>query len=310
MATFLTDEINWMNLGLARPTPPPGLLLPGMANFDQRVAGREGDILVIQVRSSTGISKSARESMRSLGLSGIGSFSLRLADDPVVRGYIRAAREYIGVVDLEGLQYREQGVNGVRGGEMYERPYYGTNSNPAQLVRDSRGNYFQYESSRDHLLLCWNSSREFNDALELFLETYGPQPTSLGQESVAVIPNSPGLVEETPAMQNFEVARGEDSVVVDARTDLLLPFIRDHSSELQLARVAFDSIELTWQSSFRKFDDRETEFCEVGLIGPPALDLELARTFAEATGVPKFFEDARCQVEVRGKTGSVITRDF
>jgi len=69
------------------------------------------DILITQRRSTAGAKRSQRETLRSLGLRGIGT-SVERPDRPEVRGMIRAVAHLVRVTDVSTSGAKQAGNDG------------------------------------------------------------------------------------------------------------------------------------------------------------------------------------------------------
>lgn len=287
---------------------PPNLPFVGTFAFDDRVQGREGDLLIVQMRSGAGLIASQRNSLRTLGLKGVGSLSLRRSSDENVRGLIRSVGHVVAVLQLGGVYSKEQ-LNNQRGDAQsmqYERPFYGTNTQPAQLVRDLESNYFQCETSRRHVLLKWNTAQGVRRCLEQFGEAFG-HPTFLStNESIIGLATGGSRI---PLANAAEVYEDGETVVVDTETSEATRLVREDGTAVRFARIAFRDLTMTWRAPRQKFEDRELVAAEVGVLGSTALSLVAARTFADATGSRFFFQTANCEVQIR-QQGNLHTYPF
>lgn len=290
--TVTTQDLVWLPEAVIPEELPPNLPLPGTRAFDERVRGREGDLVVVQLRGSANLRASERDSLRTLNLKGLGSFALRMSDDGITRGLIRSVQHIVGVIDLGGVYSKERSKSPAG----YEHILYGTSTQPAQLVRDSIGNYFQYESSRRHILLKWNTAEPVAVCLERLEKAFDSPPGKRSIESIAGFTLEPSHAMDVVAAH---VRRDGRYVVADGTTGDVVRIVREREQHVNFARVAFEDVTLTWRAPRQKFEDRDLAAAEVGVIGGTDLDISKARWFADATGSETFFANAACEVQVR-----------
>lgn len=304
-------DIRWSDLAQVPEATllPLQLPLPGSALFDT-VHGRSGDLLVIQVRSGKHEKKARQETLRSLGLKGVRSASLRSSGDGATRGYIRAVRDLVGVIELDGVKWKESSTLDRASDLQYESLDYGTNTRPGGLVRDSLGNYFVFESDRNGVLLNWSTSLSLLECYENLVEATERQilPASMS-----------GLSKERPEGENLSilavkgsaqpgVSAGTTSDRHDAATDPIdfielptdeaLTVMRAQGSAIAVARLAFRGMDLTWQQPYARFIDSDRETAEVGLYSRD-LSFPVARRLARLTGPEGFLDQATVEVLVR-----------
>lgn len=301
------DGISWSAKATIPKNPPSSLPLPGTDAFNRNVHGRNGDLLILQLSSGEHLKAARRNTLRSLGLRGINSASLRRSDDPTTWGYIQAVRDLIAVVELGGVQYKAESSVNVEEDVSYESAQFGSNTRPSGIFRDTLGDYFSYESDRNGVLLNWSTDRDFHSALEAFLIAYdGPEPLAAEHSSLLGLRPTEPIENDSSSL---EVTIGADAELIELPTDKAIGLTRSSSVlDVQFARLAFRGIDLTWHEPYVRFDDRETERAELGLYAH-RLDLSKARTLARNTGNRGFFEQAKCRIETR-ENGTLKTYEF
>ncbi|WP_216099634.1 hypothetical protein, partial [Curtobacterium sp. MMLR14_002] len=143
--------VNW-RVDLAPVPEHPGVIpLPGTVEF-ANVRGREGDLLILQFRSGSHLTSDKQQALADLELGRVGAACIR-PSSPDTIGRIRLLRGIVAVIDLRGVHYRENVAYREKTGLEYERTQFGSNTQPGELIRDSAGNYFVFESDRNGLLV-------------------------------------------------------------------------------------------------------------------------------------------------------------
>lgn len=260
-----------------------------------RIHGRAGNLLVIQQRSANGIGEAKQATLRSLGLKGIGTISL-LHSSSSVRGYLRAVKDLVTVVQLPETCYNEAEHS------EYQKTPYGTVTHPAELIRNSQGDYFAYESGREGLLLMWNTQLPLHEASRRLRNIYDSPILYDGEPNSVVIADS-------PARRNDREGGGhEPPVEITAQQAMGIISDEGTSTRVQLARVALQDVEFAWLAPHRPFDDLDIVTAEIQIFGNP-LDLKKARLAAEATGPERLFADAGVTIDVR-RPGRRVLKHF
>ncbi len=253
------------------PDKDPDLPLPGTDSF-ARVAGRSGDILVYQLKSGIGAPQDQRDALRTLGLKGPSTASLRNSRSNIDRGLIRKVRSYIAVIDLHGVSYKH-GKPIVRAPELeIERPKYGTSTSPGELTRDQFGNYFGYETGRAGTLVYWSTPLGLDEFLYKLPEL--PEVSILPSAVCQILPNSP----EAGVMNT---ADGWEVTLESLRSDIIL------QQKAGAVIVAMDNndTELIWHAPYERFHDRDSVSAELSMFFTRYNPLAL-RALLAASGDP------------------------
>lgn len=278
-STIATVAVTWDSSALT-PSSQPRVPLPDSPEF-RHVQGREGDRLIVQLHSEIGAAPKHRAALRTLGLRGIGSASLRRSDDPVVQGNVNLVRHLVGVVILPRMAYKEN----IK--EQIEYIDYGTSTLPGGLARNDHGDYFAYESDRRNILLMWGMDLDFSTSFSLFRETYQDMLISnshavVGRsESTVVVPRAPHLSEVQDYLTQADIE------VIDGPSDEIMNLAQDRNEDLALARIAFRDIEFSWRAPIKRFHDRDARLAECALYGR-VIDLRRARQLFNGTAASDF----------------------
>lgn len=303
-------------------------LLDDGSVWDGALRGRSGDLLVIQMRNSDHAKANIQHTLRSLGLKGPRSMSLRDSSQPNVFGYIENARSYIAVVILDEVKWLT--ATGSLDSKMnYEIHQYGTNTRPASMVRDEVGDYLVYYSDRDGVLLNWSTDLGIADCLAHMRKTFGPllpmtneKASALGVHPVdrarrsfpppdynstaqyiglAHISLDSFAFEPQRSTDEWEESSGSMSTALDELdipTSEATQIIENRSVRLAYARLGFAGIDLTWREPFTRFYDRDSARAQVGVYSG-SLDRDAARRFARLTGPAALLDSARFKIHVR-----------
>lgn len=274
-------NINWSPRVDTRPpigfSPP----LPGTPGFS-KVKGRSGDLIVIQVKSGDGRKANQQDCLRSLGLHGPRSAALRDSRDASTRGYIQTVKHLVSVIELEGIYFKDE-TRLMKGGEVeFDKPKYGTDSQPSQLFRDLKGDYFLYESSDRQLRVAWSTQDTLEKCLEDIVSLYPQVQESvervfIGQESTQDV-----IVQEK---------------VGSAAIDLVRSIGKATFFNMQLADDELYAV--SWRQPYKRFHDRTSLRGEVSVSTPKNLSEYSVRQLVRQTCDNDFLDRSQCFVEVR-----------
>lgn len=250
------------------------------------IEGREGNLLVFQVRSGIGEKPSRRDALRTLGLRGPGSVSLRNDDGPTA-GNIRKVEDLVMTVRLPERCFKEEmfQVGADAPSLTYEKIQYGTMTRPAEMVRSRSGEYFAFESDRNGALLMWGTTlgpeEFFDECLKVTRENLPAQRTS--------------FVISGQIAESDDASEGENPHYVD--TERALKIVRG-GKEVSLARLEFGEFECTWISPRQPFDDMNTVCAEVHFY-TESLNLDIAKALAMQTGPRRLLSQASIAIDLR-----------
>lgn len=260
------------------------LPVPGTVAFE-RVLGRAGDLIVIQLKSSNGERYKRREALRTLGLKGIRSASLRFSDDVSTWGCVEAVRDLVAVIVLPSVTYTTGNSRSKKqDAEVEVESYrYGTQSKPGHLWRGLSGAYFAYEYEADSLVTFWSSALQLDELLQTF-DAVGMQ-----------------IDEDSPAsyigMQFDETDSNADLSNRDGSW-------RQIAAELDFGRVGAAVIsmvggfEVTWQAPHARFHDLTNEWASIGVNSQPP-DVLAVKSLCGATGDRRLLAAGECHVRTR-----------
>jgi len=298
------QQIEWLPVA----TIPEGGNLPLQFPLDPKYFaapnGRSGDLLIIQLRGHHHEIQSRKDSLRSLGLSGIRSSSIRSSFEENIYGYIRSVRDLVAVAQLKAVVYRGASSLTRDTAVEFERIEYGTNTRPGGVIKSSIGDYFTFESDRKGLLASWSTHLSALDAITAFRSIYeSAEPLKSDDASVLGLIAS-GLVSAGSGDGMARQILDDDSVdpssvVVDVPTRDALQIIESQGGNLVVARLGFAGIDLTWHRPYARFIGNEVERAEVGIYTRDYSQLERLSAFARATGVEGFFDTVPVTAQIR-----------
>ncbi len=263
--------------------------------------GRSGDLLVIQLKSHHHETETRKAALRSLGLTGVRSSSLRSSFDETVYGQIRTVRDLVAVAQLNALVYKSASTV-AQDMTDFERVEYGTNTRPGGRVKSSQGDYFSFESDRKGVLLEWSTSLGVVEALARFGNAF-PRARPLKAESASIVAlNASGLVggEELP-----DVDLGSDhpldpsSTFVDMPTGEAINVIHNQADHLVATRLGFRGLNFTWHRPYTRFVDIHVDRAEVGIYTRDYSLLPGIGAYARSTGADGFFDAVPITAQIR-----------
>lgn len=264
----------------ADPGPYYSPPLPGTEGFS-RVRGREGDLLVIQLKGMAGLDERRKAALRTLGLGRIDSACLRDSADPTLWGNVQAVRDAVAVVILPRKMYAPGIDSRAEDSDaQYDSLKYGTQSRPGHLWRDAKGDYFAYESDRDSLVALWSS--DCSDLYELLskLSTAGLTVDKGSHEAqLRVIDRAQAHEERVGPLHELLEARGNVAV-----SQAVIPI--DNGAQV------------TWQASIRRFHDIDVFRPSVTIASSPP-DILATRGLARETAARGFLGRIPCRVRTR-----------
>lgn len=280
MATKLdpTQDFNWSTLA----TIPEGVRPSVWGVRGSDIRGREGDIIVQRIPSSSRLNFSQLQSLRSLRLPTVGSAALWRSSLPGILGQIENVREHVAVIELGRIIYLGETT---KNSELqYERTKYGTNTNPGELIRDREGNFFAFESDRRRFRIMWSSPLTHSRAITELLAAFPDLENGSKSESVAVFSDTVSPVEGTASEILDRCAERED--------------------DLKVVRISYRDLDYTWQETHQPFHDRAIRCREIGVnMSNVALRSSLTRasieSFALRTGPGKIIRSGQCEIAVR-----------
>ena len=285
----------WFAGSLDPRTRLKNLPIPGFYG-SSRISGRSGNLVVYQMRSSIGALEETQRSLRTLGLRGVFSASLRVGNE-TTWGLIRSAQDYISVLILDEIYYKEDQPSSDTTSLQYEHVKFGTETQPGSLYRNSNGEYFVFEADRKKLLLNWSTSDNFESALLKFRQAFNPETSRVHQSVLAITTRD--VLQETSSVD-----------VLDGPTSALLAQADEAGfANVAFARLAYDDVQLTWRRPYARFSDRSTRFGELGLLGT-GLDLALSKAFALESGPVGILTEAGIEISVRRDDGKQRTAPF
>ncbi|WP_282857218.1 uL30 family ribosomal protein [Pseudoclavibacter helvolus] len=253
--------------------------LPWTEGFDNRVHGRAGDLMVVQVRSRINLKVDQKSALRSLGLRGPGSAALHFSYEPSIWGQIRKLENVVAVLELPSVYYKNEFSATTADSSIgVEALKYGTNSKPGRLWRDEVGLYFGFESERESSVAYWSSSSELTDVLDAAQEV-GLAIDNGKEAYMLACGEGVGLVDQDGAWDDLYAANAGNRVVAVA-----IPTI--------------EGPEITWRAPYKRFDDVSGMSAEVGCISAPT-DILAIRALVKYTAHMEFIRTARPSVEVR-----------
>jgi ribosomal protein L30/L7E len=270
---------------------PKGIELPleGTPAFN-RARGREGDLIVIQLKSGIGQSPDRRAALRSLTLKGPWSTSLRLSYDAATWGNIRKVRDLVAVVALPEVKYKSgHNPESADSGIKYENFKYGSRNLPAHLWRDSSGEYFGYG-----LVAFWSSEVSIEN-LETSLNQTGLQIDIARRDAFLATAqfspefNEPLVVPHTGSWESIS-KNLLSSTVISARLPLR------------------DNLAATWLAPHKRYEDQDHVKGTVGIISPRTEVLAI-RGLARVTGNVRFLDVSHCAI-ITGVRGKGKRREF
>lgn len=272
--------------------------------------GRSGDLLVVQLRSEIGETKTRREALRSLGLNGVRSSSIRSSFEEGVFGYIRAVRDLVAVARLNAVVYKSTTTSTHEMAVEFERIEYGTNTRPGGLIRSSLGDYYSFESDRKGLLLCWSTDLSADQCIQEFRVSFPDiEPDSHPDASVlGIVAN--GVAGDESLLERLEADRITDaidedqsidpsSLIVDLPTPEAIDVVSSQESSLVVARLGFAGVELIWHRPYARFIDSEVERAEVGIYTRDYSHLDGVRVLTRRTGKNGFFDAIPVTAQIR-----------
>lgn len=296
-SVITTQELHWYRRAVIPESNIRNLPLPGSLG-SSRVAGRSGDVVVYQVRSTNKAIESHQKTIETLGLNGVFSASLKMSN-PAIWGMIDTVRDYVAVLILDGVFYKQDNSNRSQSRVAdYERLKFGSETQPGGLIRGKSGEYFAFESDGKSLLMNWSSSADFESTHHFFETNFEElRPSSKPfSSSVGIVTSS-----KSDSRRTVEVVDGSAAELLERLAS------RDLAS-VAFARLAYDTVSLTWRRPFKRFSDRPTRFGEVGLLGNGQdIDLTKARAFAVETGPADLLRDGGAVVSFRGENGQQRT---
>ncbi|NEM90904.1 uL30 family ribosomal protein [Galbitalea soli] len=277
------------------------------------LSGRSGDLLIIQLRSGIGVTRKRQATLRSLGLAGIRTSSLRSSREPGIFGYIRAVRDLVGVVELGGIMYRSAQLSARSTHLQYERIEYGSNTRPGGLVRNSDGEYFVFESDRNGLLLNWSTSLSASEAFEQFQQSFIDEGTPLrvrsGESASMVMVSGRHDPGHSPITHDRTLDSGDgdweeyqvdpSNLIGEMPTEEAIDLIRRRDLPVVAARIAFRDVFMTWHRPYARFIDSDVESAEVGVYLNDLSRINGARRFVRNAGRARFFSEADITILVR-----------
>lgn len=269
--------------------------------------GRSGSLLVVQLRSSIRLQADRRATLKSLGLKGVDTASLRFADE-VTLGYIAKVRDIVGVIDLGGVFYRQTEYNAGDSSLSIDCVEHGTNSRPGATVRSSDGEYFSYDSDRRGILVDVSSTWKLLDVLNE-IDSAFPDARPLAKDDASMLAiagegSLPGEFDELEGITSWDGAWHETPVsqsglIVEMPTDEAISLIRSHRIGIAAARIAFHDFFVTWQEPYSRFVNSDRELSEVGVYVRSPKQLAGLSRLIRAVSKPGFIDNARPRIIMR-----------
>lgn len=284
----------WFANGLDPQAYLQNLPLPGYYGGN-RLRGRAGDLVVYQIKSEIGAEDDVRHTLRSLGLKGVFSGSLRISDE-TNWGYIRKVQDYISVLVMNNVYYKKTALTDDET-LQYERIKFGTQTQPGELYRSQTGEYLVVESDRRKLLVAWSSVKSFSAAYKSFSASFQPELSSRRTSIVGF------------ASEDIVVSDGSVEVIEGETREVVSEMKEAGIAAVAFARLGYDDVQFTWRRPYARFSDRDTKFGEVGVLGTN-LDLTKAKSFALATGPESILTEVPVEVTVRRQDGRQRTAPF
>lgn len=285
----------WYAHGVDPRTNLANIPVPGYYGSD-RIKGRAGNLVVYQMKSAIGYGDAVHAALRSLGLRGVFSASLRM-DHESTWGLIRVVQHLVSVLKLDVVFYKSIPTKHGSPELKYERMSFGSETQPGALYRSASGEYFVFESDRRKLLLNWSTSKGLSEALDNFEVAFGAEFSSSKISILGV--TSRDLISDHARIKIFEATAG--NLLSEAREMGL--------ASVAFARIAYEGVQLTWRQPYVRFSDRDSKFGELGVLSSD-LDLEKAKAFALSTGPQELFADAEVEITVRKRDGRQRTTPF
>jgi ribosomal protein L30/L7E/uncharacterized protein len=308
------QDIPWSPLAIIPESVPPNLSLPlNIGGIDASIHGRSGDLLVVQLKSAMHEKYRIKESLRSLGLKGVGSQALRSSSDDNVFGYIKKAKHLIAVVELYGVQWKSATRKLPASRMEYEIIEYGNNTRPGGLYRNSDGDYFNFISDRDGLRTSWSTNLGASACLAVALQEITPVVDVDGGHSILVldrdtVTDSSLSTGDRSQFEEFVASLTQseegETQIVSAGTVLEMPTaeaidaIRNSELNIAMANIGLGSARVTWRKPYARFIDSELELAEVGTYSRRP-DFKALGSIARKTGAPRFFDNFEIKVQVR-----------
>lgn len=308
--TISYQQIEWSPVA----TIPEGGGLPLQFPLDPKrfsmPSGRSGDMLVVQIRSEIGETKLRRDALRSLGLNGVRSSSIRSSFEEGVFGYIRTVRDLIAVARLNAVVYKSASSRAEDMAVDFERIEYGTSTRPGGLIRSSLGDYFTFESDRKGLLLNWSTDLSAEQCVHEFRASF-PDVVPDGRHHssvVGIVAN--GVAGDESIIERLEVDRITDAIdedhaldpsalIVDLPTPEAIDIVSSQKASLVVARLGFVGLELIWHRQYARFIDSDNERAEVGIYTRDYSYLDGVRVLARRTGKNGFFDAVPVTAQIR-----------
>lgn len=301
VSVFAEQKLEWSPLGTIPERRAISVLAPlvGTGNISA-VNGSSGDLLIVQLKGETGQTSARLATLRTLGLRGLNSASLRNTSDPTIWGQIRAVRDLIGVIELDEVKWKAAVVDARDPRVTYNRIPYGSGTRPGAVVHNTLGDYFVFESTRSSLLVNWTTALSAAECLDEFDSAF--EGLQARPADVSVIALASGGSSDEVA--DLEEAVGDDAVddsldVIDLPTAEAIRLIRSGVEGLVSMRLSIAGVDLIWQEPFVRFLVDDEALAEVGLFSHDLSFVQPARKFARATANRGFFNGRDFEVMVR-----------
>ncbi|CAN5373236.1 hypothetical protein BH11ACT5_BH11ACT5_16340 [soil metagenome] len=276
--------------------------------------GRSGDLLIFQLRSVIGADKKRSGALKSLGLKGIRTSSLKSSREPGVFGLIRSVRDLVGVIELDGVMYRSAQLSARATHLQYERIEYGSNTRPGALVRNSAGEYFVFESDRNGLLLNWSTSLLPSDVYDRFLTSFKDEDIDLqvkrGESASMVAVSGDRRPTHSTISDDQQMSSPNDghwadfqidpsNLIAEMPTAEAIELIRRSDLAIVSARIAFRNVFMTWHRPYARFIDSDEEVSEAGIYLSDFSQINAVRRLIRRTGRAGFFSETDVSILVR-----------
>ncbi|AFM19029.1 ribosomal protein L30/L7E [Mycolicibacterium chubuense NBB4] len=225
------------------------LPLPRTAAFE-RVAGRAGNAIVIQVKSGIGMRDHREQSLASLGLRGIDSAALVDINLGSTRGNIAVVHDAVRVITLKEPAWKQTRRSlQTRGGRvMVEHIKYGSSRQPGDLLRTDRKQYWYAELSRRAVSMAWSTSNSASDTITSILESLGPDDSGTGR-----------IIRKT--QDGEEIGEGSIAEVIDSLQE-------SDGVTVEYVQVCLAGLSISWKQPFKRFVDSREDLGEIAVSVP------------------------------------------
>lgn len=224
------------------------LPLPGTRQFE-RISGRAGNAVVIQVKSAIGKRGRHKASLASLGLHGIDTAALVDNSLDSTRGSIHALGDFVRVIEFKHRVWKA-GKFPARTGDgriMVEHIKYGSSQNPGNLLRVDGNQYWYSELSKRAVSMAWSTE---GSAIEIITSIIKNLGTNTGSGRV---------IRHTESGEEI----GEGTVI-----EVTQSLEESEPSTIEYVHICIAGLSISWKEPFRRFVDSEIDFSEITVSIP------------------------------------------